>query len=156
MFFPPLLQILRQILLLYFLDDIPHLDGVIGDGIPHSFLFPHDLVHGILVQQLEVLTFLIGYLLLEDMFEVFIACFCYFLSGEKFLIGLLLCNFIAPIVHPLHSVKMRARDESSLHLNPLQLIVMLLLQQLLCTLSRLFVDLLLLLLHLPHLLDVLH
>lgn len=125
MFFPSFLEILRQVLLLHFLDEVPHLDGVIGDGIPYCFLFLHDLVHGILVQQLKVLALIIGYLLLEDMLEVFIACFCYFLSGEEFLIGLLLCNFVAPVIHPLHPVEMRARNESSLHLYPLQLIVML-------------------------------
>ena len=156
MFFPPLLEILRQVLLLYLLDDVPHLDGVIGDGIPDGFFFLHDLVHGILVQQLEVLALSIGYLLLEDMLEVFIARLCCFLSGEEFLVGLLLRDFVAPVVHPLHPVEMRAGNESGLHLNTLELIVMLLLEQLLRTLSRLFVDLLLLLLHLPHLLDVLH
>lgn len=108
------------------------------------------------MQQLEILTPLVGYFLLEDVLERFISRIGLFLTGKVLFVGFLLLNFIAPIVHPLHPIKMRARDESCFNLDPLEFIVMLFFQQFLGAFSLLFVDFLLLLLDLPYLLDVLH
>jgi hypothetical protein len=49
-FFPAFFQILREVLLLHFLDDVAHFNGVISDRVFIRLLFLHDLKHGILVQ----------------------------------------------------------------------------------------------------------
>lgn len=156
MFFPAFFQILREVLLLHLLNDVAHFNGVIRDRVFIRLFLLHDLKHRILVQQLEILTFLVGYFLLEDMFEGFLSRLGLFLTGKVLLVGLLLLNFVAPIVHPLHPIEMRPRDESCFHLDPLEFIVMLFFQQFLGTFSLFLVDFFLLLLDLPHLLDVLH
>lgn len=155
-FFPAFFQILREVLLLHFLDDVAHFNGVIHDRVLVGLLLLHDLKHRILVQQLEILTSLVGYFLLEDVFERFLSGLGCFLTGKVLLVGLLLLDFVAPIVHPLHAVEMRPWDESCLHLYPLEFIVVLFFQQFLGTFSLFLVDFFLLLLDLPHLLDVLH
>ena len=155
-FLPAFLQVLRQVLLLHLLDYVAHFDGVVGDGVLIGLFLLHDLKHGILVQQLEIFTSLVGYFLLEDVLEGFLSRLGCFLTGKVFLVGLLLLDLVAPIIHPLHSIEVGTRDESCFHLDPFEFIVMLLFQQFLGTFSLLLVDLLLLLLNLPHLLDILH
>lgn len=105
---------------------------------------------------MEILTPLVGYFLLKDVFEGFLSRLGLFLTGKVLFVSLLLLNLVAPIVHPLHPIEMRPRDESSFDLDPLELIVVLFFQQFLGTFSLFLVDFLLLLLDLPHLLDVLH
>jgi hypothetical protein len=127
------LEILGQVLLLNFLDDVAHLDWIVCDGVPVGLLLLHDLKHGIFMQQLKILALSVGDLLLEDVFEVFISRLGLLFTCQEFLIGLLLLDFVAPVVHPLHTVKMRAGDESCFHLDSLEFIIMLFFQQLLCT-----------------------
>jgi hypothetical protein len=44
------LEILGQVLLLNFFDDVAHLDWIVCDGVPVGLLFLHDLKHGIFMQ----------------------------------------------------------------------------------------------------------
>ena len=126
---PPFLQILGQILLFYFLDDVSHLKRVVDNGIFPCFFLLHNLEHGVFMQQLKIFAPAIGDLFLKDMFHLlFFARLGKFLPSEVLLIDLLLSNFIAPVVHPLHSVEMRPRNESGLNLNSFELIVMLFLE----------------------------
>jgi hypothetical protein len=124
---PAFLEVLGEVLFLDLLDDVPHLDGVVDYGIFFGFFVLHDLEHGIFVEELEILTFSVGYFLLEDVFAIIlISRFGCLFAGEELLIGLLLLDLVAPVVHPLHTVEMRARNESCLNLDAFKFIVMLL------------------------------
>lgn len=122
------LKILRKVLFLHFFNNVSHLNWIVSNGISICFFFFHDLIHWILMKQLKVLTILVSYFFLEDVFKAFISWFCLFCSCQKFLISLLLGDFITPIVHPFHAIEMGPRYKSSLDLDSLQFIIMLFLK----------------------------
>lgn len=103
-----------------FFDDISHFNGVANNGIFFSFFMLHDLKHGVFVEQLKILALSVSYLFLNEMFPFFeFSGFGSFFACEELFIGLLLLDFVAPVVHPLHPIKMRPWNESGFHLNSL-------------------------------------
>ena len=125
----PLFKITRKILLLNFLDDVPHLNRVVNNSVSFWFFMFHDLKHRIFMQQLKVFAPLVCYLFLKNVLDLlFLTRFCSFLPCEILLIDFFLPYLIAPIVHPLHSVEMRPGNKSGLNLNPFELIVVLFLK----------------------------
>jgi len=116
----PLEEVLRHILFFDFFDDVSHFDGIVKKGVSSCFFFLHDGIHGVFVEELEVLTFGVGDLLLADVlaFRVLATIGC-LLPCQIFLIGLLLVDLVAPVVHPLHAVEMGTGDETSFYLNSL-------------------------------------
>ena len=110
----------RQILFFDLLDDILHFDGVVHHGVSLCFFFLHNLVKGVLMQQLKVLTSIVRDFFLKDVFELFLLSWLgHFLPSEVLFISLILSNFIPPIIHPLHSIQMRTGNQPCLHLYPL-------------------------------------
>lgn len=108
--------------------------------------------------QSKILAFCVCYLFFENLSN-FLAVFLHvgWLAHQiLFSILIRVLNLISPIVHPVHTVEMRSRNEASLHLHPLQVFVMSLLLKLFLHFQVLPVYLSLFLFGLPHLLDVLH
>ena len=67
-----LLQIFRQILSFHFFDDISHLDRIAYYRILSCFLLLNYFEHRVFMEQLKILAFVVGYLLLEDVFVFFL------------------------------------------------------------------------------------
>lgn len=70
------------------------------------------------MKQGEVLTLIVGDLLLKHMLKLLPHMgVCLFLSRQELLISLLLLQLIPPIIHPIHSIKMRLWDQPRLDLD---------------------------------------
>ena len=109
----------RQIFLFDLLNDLFHLNGIIHHGISLFLLFSHYLKHGILMKQSKILAFIVCDFLLKDVFELLSCMRIGFFCPSQILFVCFLLNFISPIIHPLHSVKMRFGYKTCLDLNSL-------------------------------------
>lgn len=97
----------HQVIGLNLLDNLFHLDGIANNRIPSFLFLALDLEHRVFIQEGKILALVIGDFFLEDVFE-FLSCvgIGFLLTGEELLVGFLLLEFVAPVVHPLHAVHM--------------------------------------------------
>lgn len=135
-----------------------HFNGILLYCLPPSLLFLHNGIQWVFMCQCKILTLCIRYLLFEDL-PNFLAIFfhvSWFTHQILFSIFIRVLNLVSPIVHPVHTVEVGSWNKTSLHLHPLQFLVMSLFLQFLLHFKTLPVDLPLFFFSLPNLLDVLH
>ena len=114
-----------KVVSLNFLNDFFHLDRVAHNCISSLFLLPLNFKHGILIKKREIFTLIVCNLFLKYMLKLLSGMrISLLLSSEELLISLLLLDLISPVIHPLHTIKMRLGYETCFDLNSFELLIM--------------------------------